>query len=286
MHLDQSLAPDLKTSKPLKPTHSFQKKLWIYILLAYVLAYAGLFTSWMLIPKEESSTTLGSYYRIFFTVVGPTLAAIITCFRYEGAEKLRAILRRLKPRTSQVYAYVLIPLLSLLCAMLVFSLAGPDLASLLMATGREWQYLLGHILLQIFMVGILEETGWRGWMLPHLSKKYHLAKATMILAPVWCLWHFPKLLGTLAVSGPFLVLSFAASVILSFLWFQYQGNLLLLAVAHGSINFPIFFLEHLSEQAYVSGEELLLSWQLYAAGFALLALGIVLSKPKIWYAKS
>lgn len=155
-----------------------------------------------------------------------------------------------------------------------------------MATGREWQYLLGHLLLQLFMVGILEETGWRGWMLPHLFKKYNLAKATMILAPVWCLWHLPKLLGPLAVSGPFLIISLAASVILSFLWFQYQRNLFLLAIAHGSVNFPIFFLEHLSEQAYVSSDELLLSWQYYAAGFALLAIGVVLSKPKTWYAKS
>jgi membrane protease YdiL (CAAX protease family) len=260
----------------------------MYVALAFFLSYAGLFGSWILMPQEASYTVLASYYGIFFTVLGPTLAAIIVCLSYEdeGKDQLKAIWWSLKPSLSQVYLYLLLPSFSLLYALLVISLAGPDFAYLLSALGHEWEILLAHAFLQIFMVGILEETGWRGWMLPHLCQKFHLAKATIILAVIWGLWHFPKLFGPLSVSGPFIILGLATSVILSFLWFSYQGNLFLLAIAHGSINFPVFYMENLSERSYFGNGHILTAWLLYSLGFVFFAILLIVRQPGMWLAKA
>ncbi|HMV85410.1 MAG TPA: type II CAAX endopeptidase family protein [Blastocatellia bacterium] len=51
--------------------------------------------------------------------------------------------------------------------------------------------LLGALLLWIFNSGLGEETGWRGFALPHLQRNHGALTATLILALFWSLWHIP-----------------------------------------------------------------------------------------------
>lgn len=39
--------------------------------------------------------------------------------------------------------------------------------------------------------GIGEESGWRGYLLPELNKRFSILKASLIVAGVWMLWHLP-----------------------------------------------------------------------------------------------
>jgi len=39
--------------------------------------------------------------------------------------------------------------------------------------------------------GLGEESGWRGYMLPELYKRYSLLKSSLIVAGVWITWHLP-----------------------------------------------------------------------------------------------
>lgn len=39
--------------------------------------------------------------------------------------------------------------------------------------------------------GLLEETGWRGFLLPELQKKYTPLKAAIGVGILWSLWHIP-----------------------------------------------------------------------------------------------
>jgi uncharacterized protein len=39
--------------------------------------------------------------------------------------------------------------------------------------------------------GLGEESGWRGYMLPELYKRYSLLKSSLIVAGVWIIWHLP-----------------------------------------------------------------------------------------------
>ena len=231
---------------------------------------------------QKFSNLPATYVPVFFSVIGPTSAAILLRYRYEGSNGVEAILRRLKPLRSQLFAYLWIPIMSLVLSLILFILIGLEPASIFSAIHKEWQILLGHIFFQLLLVGILEEVGWRGWMLPHLLKRFNLAKATIMLASIWSVWHFPKLIGPWAVSGPFVLLSISASVILSFLWVRYRANLFLLAIAHGSINFPVFFLETLMEKGYFDQQQLLDAWLAYALAYVIFAFSIILLEHRIW----
>jgi membrane protease YdiL (CAAX protease family) len=39
--------------------------------------------------------------------------------------------------------------------------------------------------------GLGEESGWRGFMIPELCKRYSLLKSSLIVAAVWIVWHLP-----------------------------------------------------------------------------------------------
>ncbi len=49
---------------------------------------------------------------------------------------------------------------------------------------------LGGFLLTL-IPGFGEEFGWRGYMLPHLARRYSPQKATLIHAFIWWMWHLP-----------------------------------------------------------------------------------------------
>jgi uncharacterized protein len=58
--------------------------------------------------------------------------------------------------------------------------------------------ILGNFLLRF--IGTLipafgEEFGWRGYMLPHLAKRYSLRAALLLHALIWWAWHLPVLVG-------------------------------------------------------------------------------------------
>jgi membrane protease YdiL (CAAX protease family) len=56
-----------------------------------------------------------------------------------------------------------------------------------------------HGLFELLVVGSLlqaagEEPGWRGWFLPKLRERLGRIPATLVLVPVWLLWHLPMFL--------------------------------------------------------------------------------------------
>lgn len=110
--------------------------------------------------------------------------------------------------------------------------------------------LLAHLAWQVLFVGLLEEFGWRGRLLPALlARGDRPLAASLRIAPAWLLWHLPAL-GMAAAHGPTPVaLLFAAglalnclalSVLLTAAW--RRGGVLLAAIVHGGANAPQFVL--------------------------------------------
>ncbi|RLI03601.1 hypothetical protein DRO31_01420 [Candidatus Bathyarchaeota archaeon] len=46
----------------------------------------------------------------------------------------------------------------------------------------------------LFLVSIIEETGWRGYALPRLLSHYSPLVSSLILGAVWATWHIPLFL--------------------------------------------------------------------------------------------
>lgn len=88
-----------------------------------------------------------------------------------------------------------------------------------------------------------EEIGWRGFLVPELSKSFNYTKTSLIVGIIWSVWHFPILLfadynsGTPAWYGLscFVVMIISVSFILT--WFRSKSNSLWTGVIlHASHN--------------------------------------------------
>ncbi len=74
----------------------------------------------------------------------------------------------------------------------------------------RWQLLgLGSL-----AYGLLEEPGWRGWLYPHLRMQRGPLAATLVLWPMWLLWHAPFFTYQFAAS-PWTMAGFAFGLLCS-----------------------------------------------------------------------
>ncbi len=92
-----------------------------------------------------------------------------------------------------------------------------------------------------------EEIGWRGYALPRLQTRRSALSASLILAPLWALWHLPLWLTgepgrTPLIYAGFVVSAFAMSVVLTWVYNSTGGSLLMVVLLHATINLPITLL--------------------------------------------
>jgi membrane protease YdiL (CAAX protease family) len=93
---------------------------------------------------------------------------------------------------------------------------------------------------------LFEEPGWRGFALPRLQGHMGALRGTLLLGTLWAAWHMPQYLvpewadenggldATLVVT--FLLMVVAIAPILTWLYNRTSGSLLLVMLAHSSIN--------------------------------------------------
>ena len=90
--------------------------------------------------------------------------------------------------------------------------------------------------------GFGEETGWRGYAIPELQRKFSPLAAAVILAPIWALWHVPQFFLLRSYSNfsgselvGFVFGLTAGSVVLTWL-VNRTASVLLVVVWHGTYN--------------------------------------------------
>ncbi len=99
-------------------------------------------------------------------------------------------------------------------------------------------------LLNLFLAPLWEEIGWRGYLLPMLSKGNSLRRAFAVVSAVWAIWHFALYELILRVSLFSFTINFiglvAISLILATLYFVSGQNLILPIVFHVSWNTALY----------------------------------------------
>ncbi|MCU0623011.1 MAG: CPBP family intramembrane metalloprotease [Gemmatimonadaceae bacterium] len=77
------------------------------------------------------------------------------------------------------------------------------------------------VLVSALVYGLLEEPGWRGWLYPHLRMSHGPLAATMLLWPMWLVWHVPfffyRFAFTPAAAGGFAFGLLCGAIVLSWL---------------------------------------------------------------------
>lgn len=107
------------------------------------------------------------------------------------------------------------------------------------AKGNPWLVFLLLLVVQIFLRGIGEETGWRAFALPQLQSRMDSTRASLWLGVLWAGWHFhPANFATLLSTGGIFVFFNIVATTFLFTWVFNQTNrsLLIAILFHASLN--------------------------------------------------
>ena len=180
---------------------------------------------------------------------GPTISAFILTALTEGMAGIRDLVSRIfRWRVEfRYYAFaVLAPIgLFVLAYLLNRVVAGEwsDLSLLGKADYLPYLGPFGVLGLWFLTYGLGEETGWRGFALPHLQKNRSAASATLILALLWACWHLPAFffrdtyvdLGVLGFPL-FAFMMIFTTMVFTWLYNSTRGSVFIVIVFHAVFN--------------------------------------------------
>jgi len=159
---------------------------------------------------------------------GPFIAAWVVIRRTEGAVGLAAFWQNLthwRVGRGALALTLLSPVAFLLLAAVLVTVqtgSPPSLDALATGPLGTLHAVLDLVLVAALLQGLGEEPGWRGYLLPKMLERFRTLPATLLLFPVWWLWHLPFFLGRPEFGLPqffgFGLGILAASVWLTFLW--------------------------------------------------------------------
>ena len=208
--------------------------------------------------------------------LGPLVAGIIVTAIVFGRPGLREFFSRIVRWRVGAKWYAITfatPILICLVAVafvLVFA-GGSQVAGFSSDKLRE---LPERFLFVLLFIGLGEEPGWRGFALPQLQAKHSPLIASLILAPIWTLWHLP-LVGNefpLPIVAPFVLSVFGGTCMLTWIFNRTSGSVLITMLFHATINsvgagliFPLF-----------SGGTLIALWWIYGVVWLIAGLGALL----------
>ena len=205
-------------------------------VLAYTLTWLILVPAGLGLLPESSAGVLSN-----LAPFGPAVAAFIATAFIGGRPAVGQLLRRLVQWRVGIRWYLLvllgIPLIELVGAFVVLGTVPLD------DLAQNWPLIftgyLPAVLITLFLVGVAEETGWRGFALPRLQERSGPLLGTAVLAVVWAAWHLPNLLfgGWTGLSfSLWMALTIASAFIYTWVFNNTSGSILMAALLHAAIN--------------------------------------------------
>lgn len=120
-----------------------------------------------------------------------------------------------------------------------------------------------------------EELGWRGFMLPQLSKRYSPFISSLGLGMFWGIWHLNISLG-ISVSIMYLILVIEFSFISSWLYIQTKRGLLATIIFHTSIDIcSVAFFERFIMAKPMSSQSMILLYGIIVISFFPMCVGAI-----------
>jgi membrane protease YdiL (CAAX protease family) len=174
-------------------------------------------------------------------VYSPCFAGIFLVWRQYGLKGLGSFFRRMTLWRASKWWWLFI-----IFAMPIIMYAGAAIkgTNINSFPFSPWYQVIPALALALFL-GPIEEFGWRGLALPLLQKRFAPFWAGLIIGTIWMIWHAPAfLIGGSIQSGwafaPFFFGGVASSLIMTALFNDSRGSLLLPFLLHFQMNNPIW----------------------------------------------
>jgi membrane protease YdiL (CAAX protease family) len=212
-----------------------------FVLLAYALTWFG--SAVVFSGRLDAFGPAFLAARTLLLLLGsfaPSVAAVGITASEEGVPGLRALLRGLIHWHVAPRWYVL-AILYPFAILSSVEIAHRGIAGAwLPLRAPLWFAIAGSTILRN-VVRASEEVGWRGYALPRLTERFGLRKASLILGPIWALWHLPAFFipgrGAYVQTLPTFVLEVTAlSVVFAWLYAKSDGSLLPVILMHSAID--------------------------------------------------
>jgi membrane protease YdiL (CAAX protease family) len=212
-----------------------------FFVLTYVITWA---IESPLVFLTDSVTAIQGLVLVILASNVPSAVAIVLTAIILGRGALRKLLARLLIWRVNPFWYVVVllgPVALTGGVVLLNALMGGPALSLGMT-------LVGATIFFAFSIfpgsALGEEIGWRGYVLPRLQSRMSALSASLLIAPIWGLWHLPLWLTGDPVKTPtfyvaFFVSVFPMSVLLTWVYNSTGGSLLMVVLLHATINLPV-----------------------------------------------
>jgi len=208
--------------------------------------------------------------------LGPLIAAIIVFAFTAGWSGVKSLLARIiRWRVGiQWYAIVfLMPSIAVIAAAFITDLISAPQHNSSRLVG--WRDVVDRFIFILLFIGLGEEPGWRGFLLEKLQEKRSAIQSSLIIIPIWAIWHIPLFGSEIGIPllAPFLIGLSSATILSTWIYNRTNGSVLLLMLFHATVNtigaglvFPLF-----------QGSALITLWWVYAVIWAVIAIGVMVT---------
>lgn len=199
--------PTITTTSQAAKSSPLKRLITRHPLIAFfVLAFAGTWLAFLPLVLAQNGLSLFPYtipeigpyppsywFGALGAILGPSLASFTVTAITARKAGVRQLLRRYVIWRVGLRWYLLVlvgvPLFQLVCSSVFLGIAP------LTAFIQQWPLFFTTYLPNILIIGVAvqiwEEGGWSGFAVPNLQKRFGAVRTTLILGPLWALWHLP-----------------------------------------------------------------------------------------------
>ncbi len=241
---------------------------WI-ALLPLVLAQNGLGLLPYTFPKLYYPPSY--WFAVLGAIFGPTLASFTVTAITTGKAAVRQLLRRYAIWRVGLRWYLLVlvgvPLLQLAFSSVFLGIA-PWTAFV-----QQWPLyfttFLPNVLIITLAVQIWEEGGWSGYAIPNLQQRFGAWRASLVIGPLWALWHLPfffvpgqifdqkvGLITMVVQMALMIIVAVLIRIIMTWVFNNTKGSILIAILLHASLdasNSGSDFIRHLLPASQIGG---------------------------------
>jgi len=226
--------------------HSFKSSLDKFSKKYAIYLFFGMSYTFMIISVLLKLLVGPLFPEFFFWILSfwsPTLSALIVSGLIGGWTQIKIWLKGFTKWRVGILWYLaaFFIMLGPLIIALFYNLFGGESPGI--AEGLTIPILLFNLLYTFLSGPLSEEPGWRGFALPRLQGRFGALTSSIILGLIWAFWHLPLYLVEQRLAFYiFVPLVLVISILMTWVYNNSRGSLILTIIMHFSFNFDMSFL--------------------------------------------